>query len=328
MTMTNRFEDFFRDDPWEGIKAGAYPISARRLYMEDDRFWVSVNDNGNPLFYVEENSSFEFEALNRLNCLRIQFAQLENGTRLICELTEADMFDKFRTISKDVAAYSSPYQGKELFSQVVSRIYSWSDFLKPSREGVGFRKLLGFWGELLIFYNEFVSVRGFDDSLKAWVGPENKKQDFTFDNQSFELKTLFVGDSNRINISSIEQLQRVTESLYLVVLQANESLNGLGYTVENLVERCLEKVKNDEALETKFWHKIASTFGKLSEEELNREFMDVNLLVYSVTDEFPRLTPDNSPHKGIINAKYTIDGNSLDSFRESSSLRDLVSWTN
>jgi len=324
MKMTTKFEDFFKDNPWEGIEPGSYPHSARRLYMEDDRFWVSTNDVGNPLFFVEESHLFDFEVLNRLNCLNIKCVQNEKGTRLVCELIEADMFDKFRTITKDVASHSAPYEGRSLFSKVLSRIYSWSEFLKPSRSGLGFRELIGFWGELFIFYKYFFPSKGFENSLSAWVGPEHKKQDFTFDDRSFEVKTLLVGDNNHITISSIEQLQRITESLYLVALRINESLNETGYTVESLVEKCLSKIEDNEALKSEFLHKIASKLGKASAEELNREFTDVDISNYVITDAFPQLTPNNIPHKSILKAKYTIDGNSLEEYKVKESLKDLI----
>ncbi len=324
MKTTTKFEDFFKDDPWKGIEVGSYPSSARRLYMEDERFWVSINDKGNPLFFVEESHLFDFEVLNKLNCLNIKCIQNQKSTRLVCELTEKDMFDKFRTITKDVAAHSARYEERNLFSKVLSRIYSWSEFLKPSRKGLGFRELIGFWGELFIFQKYFVPTNGFENSLIAWVGPENRKQDFTFDNQSFEVKTLLVGDNNHINISSIEQLQSITDSLYLVALRVNESLNGMGYTIENLVANCLSNVEHNEALKSEFLHKIASKLGKASEEELSREFMDINISNYAVTDSFPQLTPNNIPHKSILNAKYTIDGNSLEEYKVKKSLEDLI----
>ncbi|MFT6604159.1 MAG: hypothetical protein ACJARO_001678, partial [Bacteriovoracaceae bacterium] len=123
--MTNRYHEFFKDNPWEGIDVGSYPSSARRLYKEDPRFWVSVNAEGNFLFFVEENGNFDFDVVNRLDCLSIQLDQISDKTRLVCTLKDAEMFDKFRTIAKDVAAYSSEYSGLSLFRSVISRIYSW-----------------------------------------------------------------------------------------------------------------------------------------------------------------------------------------------------------
>ena len=322
--MMNRYLDFFKDNPWEEIDAGSYPSSARRLYKEDARFWVSINAEGNFLFFVEENGCFDFDIVNRLDCLNIQLDQISGKTRLVCTLLEAEMFDKFRTIAKDVAAYSSEYGGLNLFRSVIARIYSWSEFLKPSRSGLGSRELIGFWGELHIFHSHFVEVFGFENALKAWVGPENKKQDFTFDDYAFEIKTSIVGDNNDLKISSMEQLQQVTSSLYLITLRINESLELSGLTVADLVDRCINFIEGDDALKAEFLHKIAEKYGKANDTELGKKFIDISMTAYEVSDDFPRIVPENVPHEKILKAKYTIDGNSLEKYKASKTLREIV----
>ncbi|MCU8058825.1 PD-(D/E)XK motif protein [Shewanella sp. SM34] len=322
--MTNRYQEFFKDNPWEGIDVGSYPSSARRLYKEDARFWVSVNAEGNFLFFVEENGSFDFDIVNRLDCLGIHLDQISDKTRLVCILTDAEMFDKFRTIAKDVAAYSSECSGLNLFRSVISRIYSWSEFLKPSRTGLGFRELIGFWGELFIFHSHFVESFGLENALKSWIGPENKKQDFTFDNAAFEIKTSIVGDNNDLKISSIEQLQKVTNSLYLIALRINESIELSGLTVADLVDRCISSIEGNYALKSDFLHKISEKYGKANDTELARKFIDITMTAYEVSDDFPRIVPENLPHEKILKAKYTIDGNSLEKYKTSKTLRDIV----
>lgn len=322
--MTNRYQDFFKDNPWEGIDVGSYPSSARRLYKEDARFWVSVNSEGNYLFFVEENGSFDFDIINRLDCLSIQLDLILDKTRLVCTLTDAEMFDKFRTIAKDVAAYSSEYNGLNLFRSVISRIYSWSEFLKPSRSGLGFRELIGFWGELFIFHSHFVEGFGFEDALKAWIGQENKKQDFTFDDSAFEVKTSIVGDNNDLKISSIEQLQKVTSYLYLIALRINESIELSGLTIADLVDRCISSIEGNDTLKSEFLHKISEKYGKANDTELARKFIDINITTYEVSDDFPRIVPDNLPHDKILKTKYIIDGNSLEKYETSKTLREIA----
>ena len=322
--MTNKYQEFFKDNPWERIDVGSYPSSARRLYKEDARFWVSVNLEGNFLFFVEESGIFDFEIANKLDCLSIQLDQTSDKTRLVCTLTDAEMFDKFSTIAKDIAAYSSEYSGLNLFRCVISRVYSWSEFLKPSRSGLGFRELIGFWGELFIFHSHFVEALGFEDALKAWVGPENKKQDFTFDDAAFEIKTSIVGDSNDLKISSVEQLQKVTSSLYLVALRINESIELSGLTIFDLVDRCISSIEGNDILKAEFLHKISEKYGKANDSELIRKFVDISMTAYEVSDDFPRIVPENLPHESILRAKYTIDGNSLDKYKTSNELREII----
>ena len=322
--MTNKYKDFFKDNPWENIEVGSYPSSARRLYKEDSRFWVSVNAEGHFLFFVEEDGSFEFDILNRLDCLNIQLDQLMGKTRLICTLEDAEMFDKFRTIAKDIASYSSEYGGLNMFRRLISRIYSWSEFLKPSRSGLGFRELIGFWGELFIFYSYFIEYCGYGNALKSWVGPENKKQDFTFDGSAFEIKTSIVGDNNNLIISSVEQLQKITKNLYLVAFRINESIEQSGLTITDLVDKCLFIIGDNEELKCEFLHKISDIYGKANEIEMAKKFTDISITPYEISDDFPRIVPENLPHDKILKVKYTIDGNSLEHYKTSETLKELI----
>lgn len=322
--MTSNYTDFFKDNPWEDISIGSYPSSARRLYIEDSRFWVSVNSDGSFLFYVEELGFFDFDVLNRLDCLSIHLEHIGNKTRLICILNEVEMFDKFRTIAKDVAAYSSGYSSLNLFRSVISRIYSWSEFLKPSRSGLGFRELIGFWGELFIFLEYFVTSCGPEKALKAWSGPENKKQDFTFDNTAFEVKTKIIGDNNNIKISALEQLQRITDGLYLIVFRINESIDEFGISLDDLVNNFISSIGDNEFLKTAFLQKIVTKYGKARDDELNRKFTDISFNIYEITSEFPRIVPENLPHEKIQKVSYTIDGNALETYEVTTALRELI----
>ena len=322
--MRSNYKEFFKANPWEGIEVGSYPTAARRLYKEDPRFWVSVNAEGNFLFFAEEEGCFELEILNRLECLDIKLEYVANKTRLVCILNEFEMFDKYSTITKDVAAYSSNCIGINMFRSVISRVYSWSEFLKPSREGLGFKDLIGFWGELFIFHKYFVDSHGFKNALNAWVGPENKKQDFTFDDSAFEIKTSIVGDNNHLNISSIEQLQKVTKNLYLISFRINESFELSGLSIQDLVSKCNSVIEDDESLKSNFLHKIYSKYGKANGIELTRKFIDINITTYKITEDFPQIVPSNLPHEKILKVKYTIDGNSLSSYEISETLMELI----
>ena len=54
--MTNNIQDFFRDDPWDLIKEPCYP-EGRRLYLKDERFWVSMDENREILFFVQDKGA-------------------------------------------------------------------------------------------------------------------------------------------------------------------------------------------------------------------------------------------------------------------------------
>lgn len=328
MTKTNRDDAFFRENPWEGIDSGSYPKEARRLYKEDPRFWVSVDNEGRYLFYVNEIGHFAFEPSNDLECLEIEIEYFNDQTRLACFLTANEMLDKFQTIAKDIASYSSEKTGFKLFKTVIARIHSWKDFLKPSKTGLGFRELIGFWGELHVFYNYFVKYSGIENALKSWIGPENKKQDFTLGNIAIELKTTVVSDANELKISSIEQLQIVTNHLYLAKVIINRCDVQNGKSIDDLVEQCLSIIKEEGSERQKFdfLNKISSKYSKIDEFEKASRFTPIDIEVYNVTAAFPRIVPENLPHEKILKAKYVIDGNSLENFLANESLKEIVQY--
>ena len=46
------------------------------------------------------------------------------------------------------------------------------------------------------------------DAVNFWVGPNQKKQDFTMNNLAIETKTSLSGDGSLIRISSLDQLDK------------------------------------------------------------------------------------------------------------------------
>lgn len=325
-TKTNRDDAFFRDNPWEGIEPGAYPREARILYKEDSRFWVSVDAKGHYLFFLAESGHFAFEVPKNLEYLELEIEHTRNHTRLVCILTSSDMLDKFQTIAKDIASYSSIYTGFKLFKTAIARIHSWKDFLKPSRTGLGFPELIGFWGELHVFCDYFVKYSNLENALKAWIGPENKKQDFTLGDIALELKTSIVGGPNELKISSIEQLQKITKYFYLAKVRINRCDDQTGASINDLVEKCLSIIKKTgtERQKFDFLNKISSKYSKMDEIEMASKFTSISIDIYNVTADFPRIVPENLPHEKILKAKYVIDGNSLENFMAVESLKEIV----
>ena len=59
--MSN-YEDFFKDDPWSEITEPSYP-EGRQLYMNDDRFWVSRNQEGQIQFFIHEKEIIEVKSI-------------------------------------------------------------------------------------------------------------------------------------------------------------------------------------------------------------------------------------------------------------------------
>ena len=201
-TMTNSTEEFFLDNPWELIAAPCYP-EGRRLYLHDERFWVSIDEFHQILFFVQDRGADKIKPLENLAGLQVSLEKLSNGEdRLVCRLTsnEPELVEKFATVAKDIAFHCSEFEGSQLFLKTQDRIKSWANFLKPSRHGLTHSEFVGLFGELYVLAEFIMPDIPAEDAVRSWIGPDDKKQDFTFNHAAIEVKTTVSGDKQTVEL--------------------------------------------------------------------------------------------------------------------------------
>ena len=326
MKMTNNStSEFFLDDPWEQIKEPCYP-EGRRLYLNDERFWVSMDENKQILFFVQDIGADKIRPLENLAGLHVSIEQYGAGeSRLVCRLTsqEPELFDKFSTVAKDIAFHCSSYKGIQLFLKTQERIKSWANFLKPSRTGLTQSEFVGFFGEMYVLSEHFMPVNSPDDSVRAWIGPEGKKQDFTFNDIAIEVKTTLAGDKQAIRISSLDQLDKVTNGLYLMRVVAAPSGDGTGFNLCGLYAKCLEGIGHNIVAESLFLQKASLLYGKASESQLKDSFVVVNVSIYNVGIDFPKLTRTDVD-LAIKDVSYELVVSALSDFEVTDDLKEII----
>lgn len=327
MKMINNIDNFFNDDPWLNIANGTYP-NGRRLYKKDERFWVSINDDGQILFFIHDLGAENLKALINISSVNLKIEKAAGDAfRLICTLmnNDADMKAKFSIVAKDVAYHCSLFHGTQLFSNVQSRIKSWANFLKPSKIGLSYSEFVGFWGELYSISQIFMKVLAPADVVRFWIGPDNKKQDLTLNKLAFEIKTSMSGDPQTIKISSLDQLERVTESLYLMHIIASPSNNDQGYSLSMLYKKCLEYLAHDLSAESSFLRKCARIYGDASEEQLESRFSISTISLFDVRDGFPLISSKTIKYScGIASAQYEIFTSSIKEFEVTKSIDEII----
>tara|TARA_B110000238_G_C16140285_1_gene445882 strand:- start:3278 stop:4255 length:978 start_codon:yes stop_codon:yes gene_type:complete len=322
--MSN-YEDFFKDDPWSEITEPSYP-EGRQLYMNDDRFWVSRNQEGQIQFFIHEKEIIEVKSIENLAGIEINIHAFNNrSSRLICTLIseELDEKDKFTIVAKDVSHYCSKYSGPELFLKVQERIKSWANFLKPTRTGLSHSEFVGFWGELYTISKLFMKWHLPSDVIRFWIGPEGKKQDITLNSIAVEVKTTISGDPRTIKISSVEQLECVTKSLYLMHIVANPSDSESGVSLEILFQECLEALSHDMNAETLFLQKTSKLYGKASESQLSDLFSILSISLFDVNEDFPFITR-NEIKEGISAVQYEVLISALKEFEVTKSIEEII----
>ncbi len=323
--MTNSVREFFLNDPWEHIQAPCYP-EGRRLYLNDERFWVSMDENHLLLFFVQDKGGTAITPLENLAGLDVTIEKyVDDNFRLVCRLTstEADLVDKFATVAKDIAFHCSGYKDAQLFLKTQERIKSWANFLKPSRKGLSQSEFVGFLGELYVLTEYLTPVLNAEESVRAWIGPEGKKQDFTLNDWAVEVKTSISGDQQTIRISSLDQLDRVTDKLYLLRVVAAPATAGDGISLGELYNRCLESVHHNVVVEGMFLQKATALYGKASECQLKEQFRIANVSLFDVVDDFPKMTRGDV-NVGITEARYEVSVGAIGTYEVRSDLNELL----
>ena len=317
-------ENVFRDDPWEGIDN---PNASRRLYEKDKRFWVSIDDDGRLEFIIIENGKYEVKNLPSLSSLEISVdLNHDNETRLVCTLTDEDLKDKFAIIAKAIAYKNTDLVGNIFLDACKNQIISWGEFLKPSRKGLTHAEWIGYWGELYVLLFMVHQTYSFHDAVKFWIGPLDKKQDFAMHNIALEIKTSMTGDSSHIKISSLDQLHKVSEKLYLLHLHISPTNDESGYSLQNLYALATSKFDNNTETQLGFTDKTKKLQSKASKDQLEQKFNFVTNEIYSVPDnaqDFPALTSMNV-NPGISSVKYSINPARLTNFKENDSIEEII----
>lgn len=323
--MTNSTQDFFQDNPWAHIDGPCYP-EGRRLFLKDERFWVSMDDSRQILFFVQDRGGDQIKPLENIAGLNVTIEKFGQGeSRLVCRLTsqDPDLIDKFGTVAKDIAFHCSAFKGQQLFLKTQERIKSWANFLKPSRAGLTRSEFVGLFGELYVLVEHLMPTLAVDDAIKAWSGPDGKKQDFALGKNAVEIKTTLSGDQQTVRISSLDQLDKETEHLFLARIVAAPAQDGSGLSLSKLYSLCLEKVDHDVAAEGQFLQKVTPLYGKASKSQLKDNFHILNVSVYEVADRFPKLSRSDVD-LAIRDAKYDITVAALSEFEVSLEIGEIV----
>lgn len=324
-TMKSDFESFFVDNPWAVIEEPCYP-EGRRLYLHDERFWVSKDENHRLLFFVQDRGGDAVKPLQNIAGLEVSIEIRENGeSRLVCTLTdlEPELSDKFATVAKDIAFYCSEFEGRRLFLKVQERIKSWASFLKPSRSGLSTEEFVGFFGELYSISDQLFHVFADSDVINGWIGADGKKQDFSLGNLAIEIKTSLSGDQKAVRISSLDQLDLVAERLLLLRVVAAPALHDEGVSLGQLYEGIRERLQGDLDAENKFLNRASPFYGKATDQQINAKYKIVDESIYDVSEEFPKLTRGNV-HNHILDAEYSISVNAIERFRKGTTVEEVL----
>ena len=319
-------EEFLLDDPWENVDEANYPEKAVAFYAKDERFWAAKKDQDQLVFFIQIPIKVNTEIIESLSGTLVEIVNYEinssHVSRLVITLEEIELRDKFIIMTKALAFDLSSQSDDFIFQSAKKELSEWSNFLKPNRKGLTREEHIGLWGELYVFTEFMIALHPLTDAIKYWIGPDQKKQDFTLNDLAIETKTTMSGDSARIQISSLEQLDKITSKLFLSHIFINAADDG-----KSLQDYFLELdglMSGDLESQLKFTKKMSRFRNRATVKQLNEKFYFLEQRIYEVTDSFPKITRLEVDSNAILNVKYSLDAQQLRNFYVGDNIQELI----
>ena len=217
------------------------------------------------------------------------------------------------TLTDSLEPVEDPAAALTVAQQHIKR---WKLFLAGRVSGVlSQEEVRGLYAELTILRN-VISARGEMEGLAAWCGPDRTQQDFVFDDTAVEVKAISGQERNSVRISSEDQLESLTGSLFLTVIRvATGSESG---TSLNELVACIEQGLSEPDAADRFVGKLASFgYAPMNEYDLPK-FNVLETRFFLVEENFPRLVRSTLP-QGVARVSYDLEIEALVPFECDSS---------
>ena len=320
----------FTSDPWEA-ESLSYPSAVRTFYDGNGNCYASKESgSGQLLFFVTAEGRFDLDIPKKYQGFSLEIKVNPNDTtHLICTLNDIKLSEYFAQLAKSVAKDTCGCEGRILIEKTIETINNWSSLFKPDKKRLSFEEYIGFWGELYFLYFELMPNVEFPENIpRYWTGPTGQsqntaKQDFTFDNIAFELKTTMAGSDKDIRISSKDQLDKITERLYLIHLFVNQTDSHDGNSLQEIFDLIRERLSQHKISDLEFFQKAEPFRSRASDQQLHDKLSFSGLNIYLVEENFPLLTNKNI-REGIISVKYTISASSIIPFIVNKTIKDII----
>jgi len=222
----------------------------------------------------------------------------------------AGSLDMFCLMAEDIISFlSSHYNNAEedVLQTFLGRIRAWQTFMDHGSLGVlSSEAEIGLFGELVVLREFLKTTLPKIDVVTAWEGPIDGLQDFLVGTGAVEVKTTVSPASFPAKIGSLEQLDNsLTQPLYLAGIRLE--INASGHTLPEFSRSLREYLSADpSALALYDSRLMRAGLFEIHTDSYIRKFQHMNTLVFSVDENFPRLTSGNVRPE-IRRANYEID---------------------
>lgn len=217
--------------------------------------------------------------------------------------------DIFSTLCLDlIYRVSQINDEKILVDKLYDRLFEWQLLLeKLGTQGLSESEQRGLYGELYFLRKYLSSNSDYEMCVNSWMGPEKGIQDFQYSDWAVEVKTTHGKNHQKIQINSERQLDdSIFPKIYLYHLSL-DIRNGFGETLNSIVQDIQKKLITDSIATHIFIMKLmnAGYFERHSDYYNDNGYQIREDNIYSVKDEFPRITEKQIPD-GVGDVKYSI----------------------
>ena len=206
---------------------------------------------------------------------------------------------------------------KEAVHTFLDQLIKWQHFFeRPDAIGLSPEAQRGLYGELYLLKNHLLSSsKGMLHILSSWVGSQNRQHDFQFSTASIEVKTCSSKQSQKLIISSEQQLdETLVPALYLYHLSLSIIENN-NNTLPVIIEDIRGSIISDHAA-SRIFEDILISRGYLDTHtnkytHIGYSVREENL--FHVTKGFPKLTERDIP-TGVGDLKYSVEVSACKNF--------------
>lgn len=312
---TNRYR------PWDDINTPTEDLSVRQIKSSKHLPLYWGKDSSGHCVFIYEISADGTEIVQKnmvsVHGIKIDYRILNTtgnqGLILILEKhVDQDLFYSLcETLIHELSEVSDPLVG---LSVALSQIKRWKAFMAGKKgRGLSAEEVRGLFSELKFLQQMLGEMNTELDALEAWQGPETSHQDFIFSDTAVEVKSLSGRERNAVKISSEDQLESLSNSLFLKVFRlvdmpeskASISLNEL----VNAVEGMLTEAEAIEMFDTKLAK--AGYVQMLAYDK--PKFIVAEEQTYRVESDFPKIVRSEL-NTGLTRVGYEIKLESVRDF--------------
>lgn len=310
-----------KTNPWNDIKTPTEDLSVRQIKISKHLPLYWGKDSGGHCIFIYEMSEDGAEIFQKnmvsIHGITIDYRLLSTtgnqGLILVLEKhVDQDLFYSLcETLIHELSEVSDPLVG---LSVALSQIKRWKAFMAGKKGRVlSAEEVRGLFSELKFLEQMLGEMNDELDALDAWQGPEASHQDFIFSDTAVEVKSLSGRERNAVKISSEDQLESLSNTLFLKVFRlVDMSESKASISLNELVNVVKEMLTEAEAIEM-FDTKLAKA-GYVQMLAYDKpKFIVAEEQTYCVESEFPKIVRSEL-NPGITRVGYEIKLESVQDF--------------